>query len=789
MSKPRSSRKIASVLFRALPLLNHQRLSVFFEGTGFLTAVLAFSLTVGCDGQEAAERQEGQSGEVVGSFTVRKGEGDGEDLTGSFGERLKEAYNRFPKSAYSSYNSVRADLMKKKIEAAGNSGSAGQMLSYGEELLSAGETQEAVRILELVYQGLKKNGYGVDQKTKRVFDSMAMAYLRLGEDENCCANHNEESCLFPIQGKAIHTNRRGSESAIVILKEILRSFPQDYQSRYLLNLAYMTLGEYPDKVPFELLIPKMGQPSGTGFPRFPNIATSVGADTVGLSGGVCLDDFNQDGLIDIFSSSWGLEDNATLLINTGKGFEDRTKFAGLEGVVSGLNMIHADYDNDGDKDVFLLRGAWLEEKGCHPNSLLRNRGDGTFEDVTIAAGVYSENPTQTACWADFNNDGWLDLFIGNENHRASEGKNSCELYLNQRDGTFREVGEIAGVDVDVFAKGCAAADFNNDGWQDFYVSCFGAKNLLFQNQGKTEDGVPRFLDVAGESEVESPIQSFPCWFFDYDNDGFQDIFVADFDGLGFSNLGGIVALEMMGRETTAEKPRLYRNLGNGKFEDVTRKAGLWQSMFAMGANFGDLDNDGYLDFYIGNGAPDYRMIVPNRMFLNQVGGTFADVTVEGRFGSIQKGHAIGFGDIDNDGDQDVYAVMGGALEGDTYQNILFENPGWANHWVTLELQGTTSNRSAIGAMIRVAVLDDKGTEKFFYRRVGTGGSFGSSSLRQEIGLGACREIQSVEIQWPYGAGGWERVKGVTFDRAFQIIEGEGLAKEWLLPRNTIKPSR
>jgi len=120
-------------------------------------------------------------------------------------------------------------------------------------------------------------------------------------------------------------------------------------------------------------------------------------------------------------------------------------------------------------------------------------------------------------------------------------------------------------------------------------------------------------------------------------------------------------------------------------------------------------------------------------------------------------------------------------------NILFENPGWANHWVTLELQGTTSNRSAIGAMIRVVVLDDKGTEKFFYRRVGTGGSFGSSSLRQEIGLGACREIQSVEIQWPCGPEGWESVKGVTFDRAFKIREGEGLAKEWLLPRNSSKP--
>ncbi|MDA8961270.1 CRTAC1 family protein, partial [Akkermansiaceae bacterium] len=767
----------------SLPLPRQLR-KFFFTRIIQVIIALIFSLVSASGDEIRPENAQKPSSSSGKPLSVTKQKAKEETSKSLFKQRLEVAYKRYPQELYSNRNAARADYIRRKLEASDNSGTANQALIYGEELLSAGKTQEAIQILEQTSKALREKGYGLDRNTKRFFDSLAMAYLRLGEDENCCAHYNEESCLFPIEGKAIHTNRRGSESAIVILKEILDSFPQDYQSRYLLNLAYMTLGEYPKKVPLKLLIPKMGLGSGFDFPKFPNIATSVGADTSGMSGGLCLEDFNNDGLIDVFSSSWGLEDNVTLLINTGKEFEERTNSAGLDGVVSGLNMIHADYDNDGDNDVFLLRGAWFEEKGRHPNSLLRNRGDGTFEDVTIEAGLYSENPTQTACWADFNNDGWLDLFIGNENKRGSKYRHPCELYLNQKDGTFKNIAKAAGVSVEVFAKGCAVADFNNDGWEDFYVSCLGEVNLLFENQGVTNEGIPRFRNVAQSAGVEEPLSSFPCWFFDYDNDGLQDIFVADFDPLGFSNMGGLVALEMMGKETEAEKPRLYKNRGNGTFEDVTRKKGLWRSMFAMGANFGDLNNDGYLDFYIGTGAPDFRMIVPNLMFLNDGGEKFSDVTVEGRFGNIQKGHAIGFGDLDNDGDQDVYAVMGGAVEGDTYHNLLFQNPGWENHWITLALKGKISNRSAVGALIRVGVIDKAGRQRYFYRRVGTGGSFGSSSLRQEIGLGACRDIKSVEVKWPNGLDVWEKIEGVKLDRSYKIVEGEETAKDWLLVKSS-----
>jgi hypothetical protein len=210
-------------------------------------------------------------------------------------------------------------------------------------------------------------------------------------------------------------------------------------------------------------------------------------------------------------------------------------------------------------------------------------------------------------------------------------------------------------------------------------------------------------------------------------------------------------------------------------------------MFGMGSNYGDLNNDGYLDFYVGTGAPDYRMIVPNLMFLNDRGQRFVDVTTSGRFGNLQKGHAVAFGDVDNDGDQDIYAVIGGALEGDRYHSLLFENPGWNNQWLMLELEGRDSNRSAIGAMVEVKFVDANEQQRSLYRRVGTGGSFGSSSLWQEIGLGSCSEIQSVKVNWPNGRSEWESFEGIQRNQAYHLLEGSGNAQPMRRPRTQYQP--
>jgi hypothetical protein len=190
----------------------------------------------------------------------------------------------------------------------------------------------------------------------------------------------------------------------------------------------------------------------------------------------------------------------------------------------------------------------------------------------------------------------------------------------------------------------------------------------------------------------------------------------------------------------------------------------------MGCNFGDLDNDGWLDFYMGTGAPDLSVLVPNRMFHNDGGKRFRDVTTSGGFGQLQKGHGIAFGDINNDGTQDVYSVVGGAVEGDEFHHQLFANPGHGNNWLKLKLEGVRTNRAAFGARIRVVVPADGG-ERSIHRIVGTGGSFGASPTRQEIGLGQARSVERVEIFWPV-TGVTQVITGLEINRLYHVREGE-----------------
>ena len=143
------------------------------------------------------------------------------------------------------------------------------------------------------------------------------------------------------------------------------------------------------------------------------------------------------------------------------------------------------------------------------------------------------------------------------------------------------------------------------------------------------------------------------------------------------------------------------NLAFETFSDQSKNYKIDISLYGMGSNFGDLDNDGWLDFYIGTGSPEFTSVIPNRMFRNLDGKSFEEVTSAGGFGHIQKGHGVGFADLDNDGDQDIYTVLGGAYEGDNYPNICFENPISNNNWIILKLEGVESNRSAIGTQLKL----------------------------------------------------------------------------------------
>jgi hypothetical protein len=233
----------------------------------------------------------------------------------------------------------------------------------------------------------------------------------------------------------------------------------------------------------------------------------------------------------------------------------------------------------------------------------------------------------------------------------------------------------------------------------------------------------------------------------------------------------LVAASYFGLEVPWELARLYRGDGRGGFVDVAARVGLVRLHLPMGSNFGDVDNDGFLDFYLGTGYPDYEGLMPNVLYHNEAGERFRDVTWPAGVGHLQKGHGVAFGDYDNDGDSDIFAQMGGAFPGDGFADALFQNPGFGNHWLALLLHGTTSNRSAIGARIRVDVIES-GRRRSIYRHVGTGGSFGCNSLRQTIGLGRASAIERLEVYWPT-SDQTERFDTVAIDRLYQLTEREG----------------
>jgi hypothetical protein len=677
-----------------------------------------------------------------------------------------------------------ADLVRKKFPEAKNPGERATLQGrYAAALLNDGRSEEAIQALDEMDRMLADNGLSPKpDEVAKIKLLRAICWLRMGEQQNCLSNHNADSCLLPIRGGGVHQQTRGSREAVKILQEMIDTAPTPY-AIWLLNIAYMTLGEYPDQMPEQWRIPPEVFNSEYDIKRFPDVAGQLGLDVDDQSGGVVMDDFDNDGLLDLMVSASGLDSQLRCFHNNGDGtFTERTEAAGLKGLTGGLNLIQADYNNDGFVDVLVLRGGWLGKDGRYPSSLLRNNGDRTFTDVTEEVGLLFYHSTQTAAWFDYNSDGQVDLFIGAETQSPDGPKDPCMLYRNNGDGTFTECAAESGVALTAWVKAVVAGDFNNDGRPDLYLSVFGGANILLRNDGpagadQTPKAAWRFTDVAKAAGVTEPIKSFPCWFWDFDNDGWLDIFVC---GYSIANAGDILADYLGSAPPTAERPRLYHNNHDGTFTNVAQAVGFDKVLEGMGANFGDLDNDGWLDLYVGTGDPLLGTLIPNRMFRNDGVQSFQDVTTSGGFGQLQKGHGIAFGDLDNDGDQDVYSVVGGALIGDHYPNQLFANPGHGNHWLKLKLEGVTSNRSALGARIKVVVKTATG-EREIFRVVGSGGSFGASPLRQEIGLGQAERIVRVEIFWP-ATGKTQTISGLVQDRCYTIREDDNRPRE-TVPRS------
>jgi tetratricopeptide (TPR) repeat protein len=597
----------------------------------------------------------------------------------------------------------------------------GQLYSYDGDMTNAiAQFESARRIAET----------DLPAALPDLLQSLGVAHLHKAEMDNGLYHAPGDRCLLSVRGGTPLQKPEDFNKAVEYFRKLLGTRADDVEAKWLLNVGYMATGGYPGLVPPRDLIPTSDFASPENVGRFVDVAAKAGVDSFSLAGGVIVDDFDNDGQLEILTSNFDSCGPMKLFQRGPNGtFVDQAAHAGLTEQLGGLNLLQTDYNNDGCKDVLVLRGGW---ELAQRKSLLRNNCDGTFTDVTFASGLAKPpTSTQTAAWTDIDNDGRIDLFVGNEDAPA-------QLFRNRGDGTFEDIGKAAGIARTAFTKAVHAGDFDNDGYPDLYVSNLRGANYLYRNNHDQT-----FTEIARAAGVTGADRGFPAWFFDYDNDGWDDLFVSSYFLSIEENARSYMRLPV-----NAQTQKLYRNLGDGRFEDVTAQTHMAKVFMPMGSNFGDVDNDGFLDIFLGTGSPSYGALKPSVLLRNKDGKLFVDVTASSGTGEMHKGHGVAFADLDNDGDEEIIFKVGGATPGDAHVFRLFENPGHGNDWLGVNLVGVKTNRAAIGARIKVTVENGGGATRSIYRTVNSGGSFGASPLQQHIGLGKTARIVDLEVFWP-----------------------------------------
>ena len=510
-----------------------------------------------------------------------------------------------------------------------------------------------------------------------------------------------------------------------------------------------------------------------------------------MSGGIGLFDCDNDGKLDIVMVNGSTVDRyrqgGDLLVtlwhqDADLKFTDITDKAGLTRKGWGMGVAVADYDNDGNLDLFVT--------GYGGNALYRNKGNCTFEDVTDKAGVRGGGFSTGAAWADYDRDGNVDLFVSRYVYVdmndlpefgstkfchfkgvpvqcgpwGMEGETDL-LYHNRGDGTFEEVSKKAGVDdpEKYYGLGVTWGDYDNDGWPDLFVADDATPNHLYHNNHNgtfSDEAMAAGVAMNGEGQA---LGSMGATWGDYDHSGRLSIFVTEF----------------------ADQPNtLYRNQGTRGFEDVAMASHLGQRslpFLGWGTTFFDMDDDGWLDLFVACGHVYPQMdnvqasasyAEPMLLHRNLRDGTFEEVSKAGGLADmpLRSRRGAAFGDIANNGNVDIVVLNVGEPP-----SLLLNTNKIANHRVLFRLQGTKSNRAAIGA--RVTIHAGGMTQ---FDEVRGGGSYLSQNdLRLHFGLGSAMKIDSLEVRWPTGKT--ESFKDVAADKIYAITEGQGIKETAALP--------
>jgi hypothetical protein len=491
-------------------------------------------------------------------------------------------------------------------------------------------------------------------------------------------------------------------------------------------------------------------------------------------------DYDNDGWMDIYLVNSGRCDffdpkpplrNALYKNNRDGTFADVTVQAGVAGGGYGMGVAVGDYNGDGYPDLYVT-----QYERC---ILYRNNGDGTFSDVTEKAGVAAPGWASSAVWFDYDNDGRLDLFVcrfgdsGKSNNKYCENERTGErsycipsvyprvrswLFHNNGDGTFKDVSEESGIAKSLGkAWGVVATDIDNDGWMDLFVANDTVENFLFLNK---RNG--KFADIGLESGVAfsqegRPRSGMGVDSADFDQDGWQDLFVTNVDQEMYS---------------------IYKNNHDQTFDDMTGPMGIGRItrlMSGWGVKFFDYDNDGNIDLFIVNGHPDDKieqhsshvMYKEPLLLFRNTGHLFENVSASAgpAFSKNFAGRGLAIGDFDNDGAVDSLVTVNGDAP------LLLKNvAATGNHWLGVRLVGKKANPDAIGARITWQAGDLKRSRM----KTGGGSYLSSHDPREVLGIGSRTKIDKLEIRWPQPSGRVETFTDLPIDRYISIVEGSGI---------------
>jgi enediyne biosynthesis protein E4 len=474
--------------------------------------------------------------------------------------------------------------------------------------------------------------------------------------------------------------------------------------------------------------------------RFEDITLTSGIGTGGNNHSIAFGDYDNDGDLDLFIVKGNNEGNH-LFQNTGDNyFLDVSYSAGIEHYGYGYHGMFGDYDNDGDLDIYVVNSN-------SANFLYKNNGDESFVEIGIEAGVGDKGDGRGAVFFDYNNDGYLDIYVTNNSQQSNV------LFKNNRDGTFSNMSVAAEVNDSGDGSGVAAGDIDNNGDLDLYITNFREHpDILYLNNG---DGT--FTNISDAAGIETNYFGMCAAFADLDNDGYQDIFVTNYYNLC---------------------NKFYHNNGDGTFTESAQNFGLSETSNGRGISINDFDYDGNLDIYVANNGR-------NSFYLNN-DFSFEDVALESNIADSGNTYGVSAGDINNDGFLDLFVV-----NWKSRTNSLYKNMANLNNWIIVKTQGTISNSNGIGARIEVVSGDLKQT-----REVTSGcGYLCQESLPVEFGLGSANRVDFIVVKWPSGIV--QEIANSPINQTITLVEprfktdlsiNQIVAPKQLIPNISVNPS-